>query len=187
MTVGMRGIEKSDSPKMAIYLDNPSREEDIRHKPGTSRMMGLLRWLLARMSVSENDVLITFTLKCHKGKEMTKKNARLAALDSCSYHRREELNRFKSSLKAIVVMGGMGAEAFLGGKQLKNVEGANWQPHETFVSKIVNRVWFSYSPAYADEKPAETPALYRVIWTAAVEAGLKPKHNPNVKPFDFDL
>lgn len=185
-TVGMDGPLQSSSVKLLIYVDCPTEEEDKKHKAGSSENIKMIRWLLERMSVQPEDVSIQFTLKCFKPKNaLTKKEERLSAIQACSIHRMEDIKR--QSPIAIVSMGSIGCEAFFGGAQLKTKEGTKSNPHDKEIKTIVNQVWQAYSPAYATQSPAESLRLYRVLFRAAEDAGLKPVHNPNVKPYEFNI
>ena len=83
-------------------------------------------------------------------------------------------------------MGKMACEAFLGGKQTKDREGAKWQPVEKVLRDYIKQIWVSYAPGYSLQDPSEIVTLYRVLFKAAEDAGLNPKFNPNVKMFEWE-
>lgn len=175
-TVGMRGLI---SGSLCIVLDGPSGEEDKRHKTGYSRNFEMLKYILARMSITMDQVSIIYALRCWRPKNaMKKKPDRMLAYLHCSVHTFALLQ--EHPMKAIVAMGTLAVEALFGGAKVGDKEGVSWK------SKMLARdVWATYSPGYAIESPAETGRLYRVLWHAAIEAGLKPKSNTDVAPFDY--
>jgi uracil-DNA glycosylase len=181
----MDGPLKTEYPKLLIYVDNPSMEEDKKRKAGSSDVIQMVLWLLDRMSVSTKDVSIQFTLKCYKSKkQLKKKDERLEAIKACSVHSIGEFSQL--SPRTIICMGPISCEAFFNGAQAKTKAGWKWQSPAT---KIVERVWVTNSPASAvpPASPSESVELYRVLFKAAEEAGLNPCHNPNCKPYPFDV
>lgn len=185
--VCMEGPLKTENPKLLIYVDHPSMEEDKKRKAGSSDIIQMVLWLLDRMSVSPRDVSIQFSLKCYKSKQqLRKKDERLEAIQACSNHRLSETKFFHTSLKSIVAMGPISCEAWFNGAQAKTKAGWKWQSPFT---KIVERIWVTNSPASA-VPPASASAsveLYRVLFCAAEEANLNPHHNPNCKPYPFEV
>ena len=172
-------------PKMALFLDYPSREEDKRHKIGAAESTKLVFWLLDRMSISHEYVLISHTLRCNAPEgEVRTKAQRAGCIEACAQHRFALLQEYKPEV--IVAMGKISCEAFLAGAQHGKKEGMAWRPREKELSPNV-KVWVTYSPGYALQSPAETGRIYRVIFKAAESINLKPKHNPNVKEFTFDV
>ncbi len=170
-------------PRIAIYMDFPNRDDDASGRLA-SRPSRLVLWMLRRMTVSLDNVVIAFTLKCHKPKkQLTHKADRLEAIEQCRGHQQDILDL--PNLKAYVIMGGISCEAFFNGEQLKTREGAHWRPYKPY-SEQVDKIFVAYSPGYAIESPSETPRIYRMIWSAAKYAGLHPIFNPNIKPFEYD-
>ena len=82
-------------------------------------------------------------------------------------------------------MGSVACEAFIGEQKVGNFEGTCWIPNEPFVREFVERVWITYSPAYALEDPSNAVSIYRTLYQAAEEAGLNPKFNKEAKAFDY--
>lgn len=172
------------SARLGIFLDHPTLEEDKRHKTGFSDSMRALWWLLEKMSVDKEDVLIDYVLKCFRPDKVARQKAeRLACIEGCATHRFALLQM--NPVKSLVVMGRIACEAFLNGADLKSKEGCYWQPAEAKVQAIINKLWVTYSPAYIIQSPSESPRLYRVLFRAAEEANLNPKWNPKVKPLDL--
>lgn len=171
---------------LAIFVDYPPIEDDRRHKFGFADSTRLVCWLLERMSIESRAVTIAFVLRCIKPKQsLGQKAARLRCIESCSKHRFALLQSVRP--KAIVAMGNIAVEAFLGGARAGEREGCQWAAREPEVECVCPQVWATYSPAFCLEKPSETNTLYRAIWRAAEQANLKPKFNPNIKPFPFEI
>lgn len=170
-----------DSARMVIYMDAPFYMDDIRRKPFVSDGAELLKNLLGRMSLSvENgDVYLDYVVKCYAGKKMpSKRHERLKCVEACSFYRFATLQNMPN-VKAVVGMGRLCLEAFTGSSEIGDYEGECWTPAEVQMRQFIRHIWMTYSPAYLLEKPAEIPNIYRVIFTAAQEAGLEPK--PNLK------
>lgn len=175
-----------DQAKLMIYLDHPSIVEDRRNRGLCSNAVEWLKWALSRMSVDRKNVYVDYVLKCYPGnakKQFKKKANRQVYYEVCSTYRVATLQLIKP--KAIIAMGSKACEAFLGSDKVGDYEGTNWIPDEPFVREHVERLWISYSPAYALEAPAESVGIYRVLWFAAMEAGLQPKLNTKQTPFDY--
>lgn len=185
-TVKMAGPSLSTSPKILIYIDHPNKEEDQRHKSGFSRGVKVVRMLLDRMSIPADQVTIEYTLKCFKtSQQLKKKDERIFCVKACEEYRLEEVRRLGP--KAVVAMGPISCEAWFAGDQIKNREGVQWTHRVHSLKDVIEKVWVTYNPAIVYESSAETVGLYRVLFTAAEEIGLKPKHNPDTKPFDYEL
>jgi uracil-DNA glycosylase family 4 len=177
--------EGSLDAKLAIYLDAPTIVEDRRHKSFVAEAAEYLKWLLKRMSVSSADVYIDYVLKCYPktNKNFGKKAYRGQMLEACSTYRVATLQLIKPL--AIVAMGRTACEAFTGSQEIGEYEGARWVPTEPRIREIVDGVWVTYSPGYALESPAESVGIYRILFAAAEEAGLKPQLNKKVIPYDY--
>jgi len=182
----MAGPKLSYFPTILIYIDHPNKEEDQRHKAGFSRGVKVVRWLMERMSIDPSQFAIEFTLKCFKTPQQLKQKAeRLECIYACEEHRIAEIRRMKP--KAIVAMGPISCEAWFNGGTTKNHEGASHSHKVAALKSLINKVWVTYNPAIVYESPGESVGLYRVLFVACEEAGLKPQHNPNCKSFDFEL
>jgi uracil-DNA glycosylase len=104
-------------------------------------------------------------------------------IEACSVYRVATLQQLRP--KTIVAMGSVACEAFIGEQKVGNFEGTCWIPNEPFVREFVERVWITYSPAYALEDPSNAVSIYRTLYQAAEEAGLNPKFNKEAKAFDY--
>jgi uracil-DNA glycosylase family 4 len=173
--------------KLAIYLDAPTIVEDRRGQTLVAEAAVFLRWLLRRMSVGPKQVYVDYVLKCYpkNHKDFGKKAHRAEMLEACSYYRIATLQQLKP--KALVAMGKTACEAFTGSAEIGEYEGARWVPNEPRVREILDGIWVAYSPAFALEDAAETVGIYRTLWAAAEEAGLKPKLDEKVERYDYGV
>lgn len=185
--VCLPGLGNTETAKLAIFVDQPSWMDDQRNRPFVSESASLILHFIDRMGLNRDDVWLDYVLKCAAGKQVpSKKSDRLQCIEACSKYRFATLQTLPQ-LKAIVIMGKISLEAFTGNTELKNFEGMSWGANEPQVRDCgVSQVWVTYNPNYLLEKPAETPEVYRVIWRAAIAAGLQPKET-QVKPFNWDL
>lgn len=168
----------SDNPKLLIFLDNPSQEEDRRHKAGEGKYIRLVIWMMQRMSIPPSEYRIEYTIKCHAEPNQIKTIAQFSApLETCGLHRFASLQKYKP--RSVVGLGRLTCKAFTGSLNQGDYEGTFW-PYAK------RNIWIGYNPAYAFQNPSEALRIYRVIYAAAVEAELKPKFNPKTLPFDFE-
>lgn len=177
-----------DKPRLMVYLDHPNIVEDKRGRGAVSQGAELLGWMFRRMSIAKADVYIDYVLKCYpSGSKESRKHIKTKAnrqqcYEACSTYRIATLQLLRP--KAIVVMGAKACEAFLGSDKVGDWEGAKWIADEPFVRDFSPEVWVTYSPFYALQSPAESVEIFRVLWHAALDAGLKPKIDKAVKPYD---
>jgi uracil-DNA glycosylase len=183
-SICLKGGGSRDAALM-IYLDAPTIVEDRRGKGLVSDAADFLKWLLLRMSVGTDKVYVDYVLKCYPktNKNFGKKAYRQQYIEACSVYRFATLQQIKP--KAVVAMGATACEAFVGSEKVANFEGEWWVPNEPRVREIVPCVWVTYSPAYALQDPAESVSIYRTLFAAATEAGLKPKLNKTVRHYDY--
>lgn len=180
------GTGNAEEARLAIFIDQPSWMDDQRRRPFVSDSAELIYHFIDRMGLDRNHVWLDYVLKCAAGKRVPSRKAeRLQCIEACSKYRFATLQTMPN-LKAIVTMGKVSLEAFTGNTELKNFEGMSWGANEPQVRDVgVNQIWVTYNPNYLLEKPAETPEVYRVIWKAAIAAGLQPKET-KVKPYNWD-
>lgn len=161
--------------------------EDRRARPMLSEGADLIRWMMKRMSVAREDYYLDYVLKCYPNPKVVKsfgnKAFRTQMIEACAHYRLATLQLLKP--KAIVVMGATACEAFLGSEKVGEYEGARWIPNEPFVRESVEGIWITYAPGYALKGPSESVGIYRTLFAAAEEAGLKPKLNKQLEPFDY--
>lgn len=169
--------------KLAIYLDSPTYMDDKRGRSFVSDNAEFVKYCLRRMSVNVEDVYFDYIVKCYPGKLPGKKKDRMACVRACSQYRFASLQALKN-LQSIVVLGAVGCEAITLNKTIGEKAGAEWEPVSPLMRELVKEVWVGFSPGLLAEKPAEAGSIYRVIWSAAEEAGLNPK-TANIKPYEF--
>jgi uracil-DNA glycosylase family 4 len=173
--------EGRDSARLLIFLDEPNFVEDRRGRGLVSEGAELLRFMLRRMSLKPTEYYIDYVLKCHHGKcgAFSKKANRQNYIESCSVYRIATLQLLRPA--AIVGMGRICCETFVGSDKIGNYEGTKWTPQESFVRDFVENVWLTYAPAFALQSPADSVGIYRVLQAAAIEAGLNPHFDSSVK------
>lgn len=148
--------------KMVILLD----------EPGHTLSEKLLIWLLKRMSLGGNDVWIDYVFKCPTPWGKPKKKELLEPYKICWNHViRKEV--FESG--SLVVIGNWGCQLIAEAK-MKEAHGKKDKTRE---------LWVAYSLEYLLMNPAECVEMSCVLWTAAVEVGLKPVVDLTVEPFRF--
>jgi uracil-DNA glycosylase family 4 len=184
-SVCLPGIGGDIYAKMAIYIDNPNFLEDKRGKSFVSDAASFVRFCLKRMRVSEEDVYLDYTVKCAYAKIPSKREDRQKLIDACDHYRFATLQSIQD-LRSIVALGELSAQAFAGRGRLGTLVGADWTPCESAVASVVKKIWVGYSPGYALNSPAESAAIYRIIWKAAEEAGLNPT-TTTLTPFPYEI
>lgn len=188
-TAGKRSVclkgRGGDAASILIFLDSPNAIEDKRGRGCVSDGVEWLFWAFRRMSIPPEEFYVDYILKCHPGrnKNFGKKPYRQVMVEACSYYRIATLQQIAP--RVVVAMGGKACEAFVGQDKVSAFEGTQWTPWEPAVRNVVSSVWVTYSPAYALQDPAESVGIFRTLWFAAVEAGLKPKINDKVIPYDY--
>jgi uracil-DNA glycosylase family 4 len=179
-------IGEGESCRLAIYLDHPNVVEDKRGRSWVGKNAEFVLWCLSRMGISLEYVHLDYVVKCYPPNKLPgKKPDRMACVSTCSQYRNETLPKLPN-LKAIVMLGNLGCELVTGSKEIGLWQGSKWPPLGFIMKQIVKEVWIGYSPGYILEKPSEAGGLFRVLWRAAEDAGLRPVVT-KVKPFDFDI
>lgn len=183
-SVCLKGRGCKDSA-LLIFLDAPGFVEDRRGKSFVSDVSAYLDHLMKTMSINQDDYYLEYILKCYPKPDKTygKKPYRLKMIEVCSRYRFATLQVIKP--KAIVCAGPRACEAILGSEKVGNFEGEKWTPREPTIREYVNHVWVTYNPAYGLEDIGETVGIYRTLFHAAIDAGLKPKFNADVKKYDY--
>lgn len=174
------------SCKLAIFLDYPNMIEDRSGKTWSSDNAKFVDYSLRRMSVPLESVYRDYIVKCYPKKMPGAKGDRMQCVNACSQYRYAALEELPA-LKAICVLGSLGCEAMTMDKIVGNKAGADWVPSSPTMRVLFSSVWVGFSPGLLKEKPAEAGSIYRVIWMAAVQAGLNPKLNESVDLYDFDV
>lgn len=189
-----RGVGIGTEPQLAlkvagkyplcIFMDSPNSVENTRCRGMVGDGAEWVVWALKRMSITEG-YWLDYTVKCYTGKSKAfgKKVEKAECIEQCSVYRIATLQLLKP--KAIIVMGALSSLAFVGQAKVGLAEGTTWTPDEPFVRDVVPHVWVSYSAAYPLQDPAESVGVFRTLMHAAEEAGLNPKINKEVTPFDY--
>lgn len=172
--------------KLAIFLDSPNYLDDRRGRGFVSDNAEFVRFCLRRMSVSLDDVYMDYVVKCYPGKMPGKKDDRMACVRECSTYRFAALQKLPH-LKALVGLGSLACETFTMVKEVGKKAGCDWPLISPMMKRHFEHVWIGMSPGVLKEQPAEAGSIYRVIFMAAEEAGLKPEVNLEVKPYNFDV
>lgn len=169
---------------LAIFLDSPAMIEDKRGRSFVSDNAEFVKFCLQRMSVKLEDIYLDYIVKCYAKKLPGDKSARMECVRSCSQYRFAALQEMPH-LKSIVALGALGCETFTLIKKIGDRQGCEWTPASPVIRQHVRNVWIGFSPGLLREKPSEAGSIYRIIFMAAKEAGLKPKTNLTMKPYDF--
>lgn len=149
--------------KLVIVLD----------APGDVMAERLLIWILRKLSLTDKDVWIDYLFKCPLPEKRVKGQAKelLSYYKICwnKYKRNEILNNHT------LLLCGNNSVSFLTEQKMKEVHGR----------KAETDAWCVYSFNYLLMNPAECVNTWRVIFCAAVEAGLSPKMKMNEPMFRF--
>lgn len=168
--------------KLVIFSDYPDYFADHSGKPYALDTGRILDWFLDRMSVDRDRVAYEYTLRCYPAKKLpTTKAGRANLIEECSVYRFATIAKLRP--KALVGLGQSTLEAFTGHTRIGDYQGRAIPIWEGVVRDYAQRIWIGYSLNYILAYPSDTPSVFRVIYRAAEEAGLKPKIDPTVPPF----
>lgn len=185
-SVCLKGKNTEGRRRLMIFSDTPDYFADHMHAPYKMDAGKILDWLLARMSVDPKDVAYDYTLRCYAGKNLpTTKATRATPIEECACYRFRAIERVRP--KAIVALGQVSMEAFTGKTKVGDFQGRLvpcWEPR---VRDIVPAVWISYglTGITMPEGASNSGRVFRVLFLAAQHAGLHPKINPNIPPFQW--
>lgn len=174
-----------DKPKrLVIFTDYPDYYADHAQKPYAMDCGRLLDWMLKRMSIDPKRVAYEYTLRCYPQKSLpTTKAKRANCILECNGYRFATIAKLRP--KAVVCLGQTSLEAFTGKTKVGDYSERKVGVQQTSVSRFVPNVWIGYSLQYCLISPSDSVQVFRTIWCAAEEAGLKPKINASVPPFAF--
>lgn len=138
--------------------------------PGGHLEEALLVWLLKKAGLIADDVWVDYTFKCPIESKI-RKELHLEYYKKCwkQYPRNEIENNH-----TLILCGNYSVQ-LLAGEKLKDINGR----------KAKTDAWCIYSMGYALMNPAICVDIWRVIFKAAEEAGLKPKLNQTLEVFKF--
>lgn len=175
-TVGMLA-NPNPSAKLKIFLDSPSQEDDKRHKFGESRQSKLLIHMILRNSLKMEEIDISYTLKCCPPKNsLRKKDQKFECIDACEPLRIANLQPGDT----VLTMGELSCLAFTGDSLDKRINTDSKCGH-------FYRVFITYAPGYGNATPSQCVGISRMLWLASVNAGMKPKVNMKLPPYDFEV
>lgn len=172
---------------LMLFVDYPDSISDKAGRPFKLATGELLDWMFQRMSIDPAKIRYEYTLRCYpKNKKLiSTKDKRDICFRGCNQYRYKVLKKIKP--KAVVVMGNISLEAFTGRVKISEVQGLKIECNEPAVKEVIKEVWCAASPYQLLQVPSDTPNVYRVLFQAAKEAGLKPKINPEVKPYRWEI
>src|ERR1700748_363386 len=150
-------------PSIIIFLDNPTDEDDRRHKSGFSKYVQLIYWMLEKMSISKEHVRIEYSIRCYGEKNIKTKAQYEPIIDACRIHTVAILQQNPNAI--LIGMGALTCFMFKGKQQVGEYAGCEWN---FWWRKM--KIWITYSPAYVFQKSSEAPAIYRVFFRAAEQA-----------------
>lgn len=168
----MRALPNASAP-LQVFVDYPTNQDDEFGYYGGSQVSRLTQWMLAKLSLSVEDVGINFTLRCC-GASLKKKKEKLESITACSVYS----DKIIASARALLGMGDLSCQRLIG----KPLSSSVYQLH----AKVLHcPVFISYSAGYVWQKPGELVDVERMLWGAAVAAGLEPIVDLEVADFDF--
>lgn len=169
---------------LMVFTDYPDYFAERARRPYALDVGAFLRWCFQRMSVNPEIITYEYTLRCYGQKTLpTTKAGRAVCIQECNQYRFVTIA--KTQPRAIVTLGQTSLEAFTGRTRVKDNSGLKVPCNEGIVKRFVQHIWCAYSVQYALVSPSESPDMFRTIWYAAQEAGLKPKLNPKIAPFQW--
>lgn len=182
--VCLKGKNTDGRRPLMIFTDHPDYFADNAGRGYANDTGRILDWLLQRMSIDPAKVAYEYTLHCYPKKELpSTKAGRTICIEECSHYRFALIAKCRP--KAIVSLGQTSLEAFTGQTKVGQWTDLRVPCWEGVVRDYVQHVHVSYSLAYILLYPSDTPMVYRTIFRAAEEAGLKPRINPNVPAFKW--
>lgn len=183
--VCLKGKGVDQRRKLLIYTDVPDFFADRAGRAYTGEVYRILSWMLRRMSVDLDQVAFDYTLRCYPARSLpTTKAYRAECIMACAQYRFATVAKVRP--KAIVCLGNVSLEAFTGKTKIGEYEGRRIWAWEPVVRDYTDGVWVGYSIAYLQQYPGDAPSVFRTIWRAAEEAGLKPTIDKEVKPYTWN-
>lgn len=186
-SVCLKGRNTDKHRPLMIFTGHPDYFADNAGKGFSMDSGRILDNILMRMSINPDDVAYDYVLRCYPKKTMpSTKEGRSNCVRECNHYRFASIARVKP--RAIVCLGGVAFEAFTGksSNQLKQWLERECRAWEPVVGKYAKSVWVGYTlELILLKSAADTVSTAAAIWFAAEQAGLKPKVNPSVRPFEW--
>lgn len=181
----MRGRNAETRKRLLIYTDYPDYFAEHAGRAYALHAGKFLDWCLRSMSLDPTQVAYDYTLKCYAKKTLpSTKAARSEVIIKCSRYRFATIAKVKP--KAIVCLGSTSLEAFTGKSKAGAYNGRKVPIWEGVVRDYVQHVWVSHGLSYVlFDGAGESQDVFRTIYCAAEEAGLKPEIDPSVPPFKW--
>jgi DNA polymerase len=163
--------------------DAPGVSETYSGLPYTGTNGEVLDHLLNKLTLSRDDIYITYCIKCKPRKKLPNKKGLMECWKECVGYLHEEISRVKP--KIIVPLGNTALELVTGKRFIGKHEGVpcdfeglrqddeNQMDWDFAPSTI--KCYPCYNPGAALKKPSLEPGIGAVLYMAAKEAGLKPK------------
>lgn len=181
-SICLEGRNVNGQRDLVVFTDYPDYFANGSNRGYALDCRRILDWMFKRMSVEPSRVAYDYTLRCYaKDTLPTKKEERTVCIEECSEYRFDSLELLKP--KSIVCLGQTSLEAFTGKSQIGQWVERKIRAWEPVVREYVDSVWVGYSLQYILVSPSDTPSVFRVLFQAASDAGLKPKIDPSVPPF----
>lgn len=173
--------------KLLVFTDYPDYYANGSGRGYTLDARRILDWMFARMSIDPGDVAYEYTLRCYaKDSLPSTKAERAVCIEECSQFRFASIAKLKP--RAIATLGQTSLEAFTGKSQIGEWVERRIRAWEPVVREWIDGVWVSYSlNLILTNSPGDSPSVFRVLFQAAKEAGLRPVLNPSVPPFQWKM
>lgn len=204
--------EGDSSARVLLVGEAPGYEEDRTGRPFVGEAGRLLRRIIYQLGLKASDFFITNVFKCRPpgnvvpvGKELDKH------IEICSNWMALDLARFfglqavgavedeywglttlrkrirPQSEKSVVLLGATALRAFTGYAAITKFEGRKVSSFAYKDEAWADKTWVAYHPAFAlpGRRPAVAVNIYRVLYKAARQAGLKVRRKPLEKMREY--
>jgi len=152
--------------RLILIGECPGHWEDLKRRPFVGEAGKLLDHILGRMGISRTDIYITNVLKCRPPNNKLPTGEKLEeCIKACHDWLADELNMFFDSHCSYVLLGATALCAFIDHHLISKHEG----------QEVAPKTWAALHPAFALRRPGKEINIYRTIYRAAKQAGLKPK------------
>lgn len=170
--------------RILVFIDYPTRVENLTNKPMSGAGVQLVHWMFARMGLSRDNYYLEYVLKCYPpdGDVPSKKHERMACINACAQYRNGTLQI--GAMSCVVGLGRISCETLVGSHELPKYEGTFWPTTDSTVAAFSPAVWLGPNVNYILMNPGVAGELFRVLWAAAIHANYQPVLT-QVKPFDW--
>lgn len=183
-TICLKGRNVEEKKKLVVFTDHPDYFADHAGRPYSLDVRRMLDWLFLRMSVEPENVAYEYTLRCYPEKLLPSTKAdRAVCIEECAEYRFATIAKLRP--KVIVALGTVSLEAFTGRTKIGDFVERKIRAWEPVVRDFTEDIWIGYSINYILLAPSDTPSVFRTLYMAAKEAGLKPKIDSTVPAFQW--